>query len=135
MNEDQVYALEINGQFFSEDEPLWAHGTAGEVLEQIADELGIADPSEEEGAVELPPGADFPSAKALLALQTLEDKMGKTGTYKDPDSLLTGMIKDGFARRLTEEEYESWIEDEEMEEYDEARGELGEEWTDGVWET
>ena len=134
MNEEQVYALEINGQFFEEDEPFWVQGTAGEVLEKIADQMGVEE-SPEEADSELPPGVDFPSIKALRAHQTLEDRMGKTGTYKDPDSLLQGMIKDGFARRLTEEETENWMEEEGMEEYDEARSDLGEEWHDGVWET
>ena len=135
MNEEQVYALEVNGQFFEDDIPLRVHGTAGEIMEQLADEMGVEATEEEEQDVELPAGVDFPSLKAYRALQTLEDRMGKTGTYKDPDSLLQGMMKDGFARPLTEEETESWMEEEGMEEYDEARSDLDEEWSDGVWET
>jgi hypothetical protein len=135
MNEEQVYALEIDGQFFSEDEPLWVHGTAGEILEQVAKELGIEGQEHEVDDLEYSSEIDYPSIRAVRAQQALEERMGKTDAYADPDAMLNGMIREGYARRLTDEEYESWMEEEEIDEYEEARGEIGEEWSDGVWET
>jgi len=135
MNEEQVYALEIDGQFFPDDEPLRVHGTSGEVLERIADAWGIEEQDEERDAFDSDPDIIYPSVRAVRAHQMLEERMGKSGAYSDPDTLLTALIKEGFARRLTESEVDAWMEEEEMDEYEEARGELGEEWADGVWET
>jgi hypothetical protein len=135
MNEEQVYALEIAGQFFPDDEPLRVHGTAGEILEKIADATGIEEAEGEREAFDNDPDAIYTSVKAVRAHQMLEERLGKSGVFSDPDSLITAIIKERLARRLTESEFDAWMEEEEMEEYEEARGELGEEWTDGVWET
>ena len=134
MNEEQVYSLEIDGQFFTNDEPFWVSGTPGEILERIAVKLGIED--EQEGVeLDFGPGLEYPSARAIRAHQLIEDRIGKPGAFADPDSLLQAMIREGFARRLTEKQIESWAEEEVMEECEEARSELDEEWSDGVWET
>jgi hypothetical protein len=135
MNEEQVYALEIDGQFFPDDEPMRVHGTAGEMLEQIADAAGIEEQETERDIFDSDPDIVYPSVKAVRAHQMLEERMGKSGAFSDPDALLAALIKEGLARKLSESEFDSWMEEQEMEEYEEARGELGEEWTDGVWET
>lgn len=133
MNEENVYSLEIDGQFFPDGEPMWFHGTAGEILEKIADELGI----EEEDDCSLDVGCEeiFPSVRAYRAHQMFEDRLGKSGDLLDPDSLIQTLVKEGYARMLTPNEFDRWMEEEEMDEYDNARGELGDEWADGVWET
>jgi hypothetical protein len=135
MNEEQIYALEIDGQFFPEDVPLRVHGTSGEVLERVADECGIEDERAEGEELDFGPDVMYPSVRAIRAHQMIEDRIGKTGMYKDPDSLLQAMIREGFARRLTDAEFDKWMESEQMEEYEEARGALDDEWVDGVWET
>jgi hypothetical protein len=135
MNEEQIYALEIDGQFFPDDEPMWVHGTSGEIFEQVANQWGIEDEQVEGEETDFGPDVLYPSVRAIRAHQMLEDRIGKSGVFKDPDSLLLAMIREGFARRLTDSEFDSWVESEQMEEYEEARGELDDEWVDGVWET
>jgi hypothetical protein len=135
MNEEQTFSLEINGQFFADDEPVRVHGTAGEVLEQIADHMGLEDEEMEADSFGLN-GCDlYPSSRAMRAHTILEERLGKSGAYDNPESLIDAVMREGFARRLSEAEYEEWIEEQGMDEYDEARSELDDEWKDGVWET
>ena len=136
MDEEQVYSLEIDGQFFENDEPFWAHGTAGEILEQVADELGIEEDTEEEEDTRWASELEliYPSRRALKAHQMFEDRLGRPGFYPNPDSLIEALIAEGLARHLSPDELEAFLEAEELEEYEEARGEIDEEWRDGVWE-
>jgi hypothetical protein len=132
MQEEKVYDLELDGLFPERLNPPRAHGTAGEILERIAGEWGL---EEKEDKEEIPsPDGVYPSARAYIAHQMLEDQMGKSGAFADPNSLISAMLREGLVRMLTDSEIADWEEEEEMEEYEEARSELDEEWSDGVWE-
>lgn len=132
MDEQKIYMVELDGLFPEYDDPPKVHGTSGEVLERIADEYGLED--EENEDVDIPLDGVYPSKRAFRAHQLMEDRIGKSGVYMEPDTLLEALIKEGLVRNLTEDEFESWLEDEDMDEYEEARSELDDEWTDGVWE-
>ncbi|HDS29804.1 MAG TPA: hypothetical protein ENN67_02045 [Firmicutes bacterium] len=131
MNEEKVYDLELDGLFPESTKPPRVHGTAGEVLDKIAAEWGIEDKDEEDESLD----GVYPSSRALVAHQMLEDQMGKHGVYDDPESLIAALIREGLIRTLTDDEIADWEEDEDMEEYEEARSELDDEWSDGVWES
>ena len=133
MHEEQVYSLELGELFPEKETAVRFQGTAGEILERIADEWGLEDDVAPDFDFE--PDGLYPSVRSIRAHQVLEDRLGKPGAFHGPDSLIVAMIREGMARPLTEVEIEDWAEEEEKEQYEEARSELGEEWTDGVWET
>ncbi len=133
MEEQKVFAIQLDGLFPEAEDSPRVHGTAGEILERIADEWGLVeDPNEEQ---DFPLDGVYPSSRAYKAHQMLEDRMGKPGAFHEPDALIDAMILDGLARPLTDAEFEEWMEEAEMEEYEEARGELDDEWSDGRWES
>lgn len=133
MHEELVYDLELEGLFPESLPPPRMHGTAGEILEKIADEWGLKDEDHPELAASV--DGIYPSIRAFLAHQMLEDQIGKHGAFDDPDSLMSALLKEGLIRLLSETEIEDWEEEEEKEEYEMARSELDDEWTDGLWET
>ncbi|HEX9745266.1 MAG TPA: hypothetical protein VGB30_07550 [bacterium] len=131
-DEQTIYNLELTGALSEDLEELMVRGTAGEVLEQVADAWGLEDdPDGIDASIE----GIYPSVKAYLAHQLIEDHMGKSGAFSDPESLIKAMILDGTARILSDDELDEILDDEEMDEYEEERASLDEEWTDGVWET
>ena len=133
MKEEKIYAVELDGLFPEAEVSLRVQGTAGEILERIADQLGLED--DENPGPDFVPDGVYPSVRAMRAHHVLEDRLCKPGAFEDPDSLLAAVLREGLARELTDDEYETWKEEEQMEEYEEARGTLDEEWSDGVWET
>jgi hypothetical protein len=132
MDEQIIYAMVLEGLFPEAAAPIRVHGTAGEILEKVADEWGLEDDENLEFDFSL--DGVYPSTRAVKAHQMLEDRLGKSGAFDDPDKLMNALIKEGLVRQLTDDEYESWLSEEEMEEYEEARTELDEEWSDGLWE-
>jgi len=134
MDEQKVYAFKLDELFPETEGPLIAHGTAGEILEQIADTWGLED-EQENPELELSLDGVYPSTRALRAHHLLEDRLGTPGAYPEPNSLIAALLREELLRPLTDSEYEDWMEEEEMEEYEEVRGELDDEWVDGVWET
>jgi len=134
MDEKKVYAVKLDDLFPELEGPIVAHGTAGEILELIAVKWGLQDEDENPEIEQSLDGA-YPSTRALRAHHLLEDRLGRNGAFGDPDSLIDALLHDGLLRSLSEDEYEDWIDEEEMDEYDDARSELDDEWTDGVWET
>ncbi len=134
MEEQKTYAVKLDGIFPEEDGPVVAHGTAGEILEQIADKMGLEDQKEDDDLGVALDGV-YPSTRAIAAHHLLEERIGSSGAYGDPDLLIAALIREDQIAYLTDDEYDEWIDEEEMYEYDEARGELGEEWNDGRWET
>lgn len=133
MNEERVYSIDIGGLFPEAEAAFRVQGTAGEVLERIADEWGLEDG--EDPGIDFTPNGVYPSVRAMRAHQVIEDRLGKPRAFDDPDTLMAAVLREGLARELTEEECEAWKEEEEMEEYENARSTLDEEWSDGVWET
>ncbi|MFH1676325.1 MAG: hypothetical protein ABIC40_04795 [bacterium] len=133
MDEQKIFALDLGGLFPEYDESLKVYGTAGEVLEQVADEWGLEEDKEADG--EFSPDGVYPSSKAFKAHQLIEDQLGKSGAFADPDTLVMAMVRDGLARFLSDDEIDEWIDKEDQLEFEEARGALDEEWTDGLWES
>ena len=133
MDEAKIFSIELDGLFPELDMAPRMHGTAGEILERIADQWGL----EEEEAEELDIALDgiYPSTRAYRAQQVLEERLQNTGGFMEPDSLIAALIKEGLVRPMTDAEFDEWQDENEMDEYEEARGELDEEWQDGVWET
>lgn len=130
--EHRIFMIELVGLFPEEDLPPRVHGTGGEVMERIAEEWGLQD----DNTVDIANlDGVFPSVRAYRAHQLIEDQMGKSGAFPDPDSLIDAMIREGMARKLTDDEFEDLIDDEELEGYEVERSILDDEWTDGVWET
>jgi hypothetical protein len=133
MDEHNIYSVKLDGLFPEAEEPIRVHGTAGEVFERVAEEWGL---NEEDNAdLDIPLDGVYPSIRSIRAHQLLEDHIGKSGVFSDPDSLLVALVREGLVRYMTEAEYEDWIDEEEMDVYDNARAGLDDEWTDGVWET
>jgi hypothetical protein len=132
MDEHKIFAIELGGLFPELTDSPKVHGTAGEILERIADEWGL----EEEDAADLdiPLDGVYPSIRAFRAHQLLEDRLASKERTPDPDKLIEAMINEGLARKMTEDEYEELMDLEDLDEYEEARGELDEEWVDGLWE-
>ena len=133
MDEHKIFAIEMDALFPELDESPKVNGTAGEILERIADEWGIED--EEDIDPDFPLDAVYPSSRAFKAHQMLEEQIGKPGGFPEPDSLIDALINEGLVRIMTEDEFEEWMDKDEMVQYEEARSGLDEEWTDGLWET
>jgi len=134
MQEQKIYAVRLDDLFPELDGPIIAHGTSGEILEQIATKWGLED-QEENPELEMSQDGVYPSSRAIRAHQLLEDRVGRHGAFGTPDLLMDALLKDGIVQHLSEDEYEDWVDEEEMDKYEDARSELDEEWTDGVWET
>jgi len=133
MDERKVYIIELNGLFPELEEDIRVHGTAGEILERVADTYGIEDEPAED--FDIPLDGEYPSTRAYRAQQILEERLGKVDSFIEPDSLIDALMKEGLVRLLSEDEIDEFMDEEEMIVYDEVRGELDEEWTDGRWET
>jgi len=132
MHEQEMYVVDLSELFPDSEGPIIAQGTAGELMEKIADEFGLED---EDNAVDIDLDSVYPSTRAFRAHQVLEDRLGKSGVFDIPDMLVEVLIKEGLLRSISDEEYDDWADEEEMDEYDDARSDLDEEWSDGVWET
>ena len=132
MDEQDIFSIELGGLFPDRVIPLRLSGTSGEILERIANEWGI----EDDNTLELERALDgvYPSTRAIKAHHMIEDQLGKSGTFASPDLLILALIQDGMATYMTDEEYEDFLDEEELDEYEEARGTIDEEWSDGVWE-
>ena len=133
MDEQKIFALDLGGLFPEYDESLKVYGTAGEILEQVADEWGLEEDKEVDA--DFSPDGVYPSSRAFKAHQLIEDQLGKTGAFSEPDALVMAMVREGLARFLSDDEIDDWIDTEDKEEFEEARGELDDEWTDGRWES
>ncbi len=133
MDERKVYIIELGGLFPELDEEIKVHGTAGEILERIADTYGIENEPPED--IDIPLDGVYPSTRAFRAQQILEERLGKVDAFMEPDSLIDALMVEGLVRSLSEDELDEFMDREEMVNYDEARGKLDEEWTDGRWET
>ena len=133
MDEQDIFSLELSGLFPELDVPPRMSGTAGEILERIAGEWGL----EDDESLEYEHALDgvYPSTRAIKAHHMLEDQLGKSGAFSNPDLLIFAMIHEGLASSMSDEEYEDYLDDADHGEYEEERSTLGDEWTDGVWET
>jgi hypothetical protein len=125
--------IELGGLFPELEDAIKVHGTAGEIFERIADEWGIEE--EDVSQIDIPLDGEYPSTRAFRAQQLLEERIGKPDTMMIPDMLMDALLLEGLVRPLSDDEYDEFMDEEEMDYYEEARGELDEEWTDGVWET
>jgi hypothetical protein len=134
MDEHKIYAVNLDELFPDLEGPIIAHGTSGEILEQIAGRWGLED-EDENPDLGLSLDGVYPSTRAIRAHQILEDRIGRHGAFETPDLLMDALLQDGIIRHVTDDEFEDWVDDEEMDEYEEARGTLDDEWTDGLWET
>jgi hypothetical protein len=132
MDEQDIFSIELGGLFPDRVNPLRVSGTAGEILERIANEWGL----EDDESLELERLLDgvYPSTRAIKAHHMLEDQLGKSGAFASPDMLLFAMVQEGLATHMTEEEFEHFLDEEDADEYEEARGTIDDEWADGVWE-
>ncbi|MCK4720308.1 hypothetical protein KAU08_06600 [bacterium] len=133
MDEQDIFSLELDGLFPELDVAPRMSGTAGEILEHIADEWGLEDDKNLELDVQL--DGVYPSTRAIKAHHILEEQMGKSGSFNSPDLLIIAMLEEGLAKHMTDEEFEDFLDDKEAVAYEEARSSLDEEWADGVWET
>ncbi len=133
MDERDIFSLELDGLFPELEVAPRMSGTAGEILEHIADEWGLEDDKSLELDVQL--DGVYPSTRAIKAHHILEDQMGKSGSFNNPDLLIIAMLQEGLAKYMTDEEFEDFLDDKEAVAYEEARSSLDEEWADGVWET
>ena len=115
-----------------EDNPR-VRGTAGEVLELIADLMGIED--EDADNVDFALDGIYPSTRAYRAQQAMEDRLPNPDNIFGPEDVINALMKEGLVRSMSDDEYEEWQDENEMEEYEEERGGLDEEWQDGLWET
>ena len=132
MDEHKIFAIELGGLFPELADSPKVHGTAGEILERIADEWGLED--EDSADLDFPLDSVYPSTRAFRAHQLLEERISSKDGISDPDKLIDAMIKEGLARKMSEDEYEELMDLEDVGEYEEARSELDEEWSDGLWE-
>lgn len=133
MDEQDIFSIELEGLFPELEVSPRMSGTAGEILERIADEWGLEDDKNLELDIQL--NGVYPSTRAIKAHHILEEQMGKSGSFNSPDHLIKAMLQEGLAKYMTDEELEDFLDDNEAVAYEEARRSLDEEWADGVWET
>ena len=132
MDEHKVFMVELGGLFPEFDDAPKVHGTAGEILERVADEMGIEDGDATE--LDYSPDGTYPSIRAYRAQLVLEDRLHSPNKIANPDELIALLIKEGLVRPMTDAEFDEWQDELEMDEYEEARSGLDEEWQDGLWE-
>jgi len=132
MDEQKLFAIDLEGLFPELDDPPKVHGTAGEILERIGDEWGIEE--EDVTNLEFPLDGVYPSTRAFRAHQLLEERIHRHDSAGDPIALIDILIKESLVRPISDDEYDEMMEEEELGEYEEARSELDDEWVDGRWE-
>jgi len=133
MDEQKIFMVELDGLFPEFDEAPRVYGTAGEILERIAKELGLEDGDSED--LDLSLESIYPSSRAYRAQQAMEDRLQNADGFVGPDELITAMIKEGLIRTMSDDEFDEFQDENEMNEYESARSGLDEEWQDGLWET
>ena len=132
MDEQKIFSIELDGLFPEYDTAPRVSGTAGEILERIADEYGLED--EDPSEIDFPLDGVYPSTRAFRAKQLVEDRLQKSADFDEPDALIGAMMEEGLARHMTDDEFDEYQDELELDEYNEARSELDEEWQDGLWE-
>ncbi len=134
MDEQKIFAVDLEGLFPELDDAPKVNGTSGEILEKIADVWGLEEDEESDDPDNFL-DIIYPSNRAFKAHQMLEEHLGKPSAFPEPDSLIDALINDGAIRPLTEDEFDEWQDENEMDQYESARSNLDAEWQDGVWET